>query len=148
MSEETRKLLLLAGKLLTFALGLWLVVSSQGAELDHTRLTVGLLILWVCALWLKQYLQTNGNLGQGWLSWAVSSVLAIIPGAILLWFGIFAPAQPSLTNSGVDVCQFQTGWCVSGTRTFIFWGGAVLLAGLAWSYFMFTIEKRAERKEN
>jgi hypothetical protein len=137
--------LLAAIRWLTFALGVWLVASSLAATPVYGRLTFGLLILWLSAIWLKQSLEQRYGALQGWPAWAVNAVLALIPGLILFSYGAFTPAQPSLTNSGIDVCQLSTGFCVSGSRTFVFFGGVLFLAGVAWSYFMFTIEKKARR---
>lgn len=133
------------GKLLALALGLWLAFTSFGEVLNYGRLTIALLIFWLGAIWLKQMLEQDGRLGNGWLLWGLNALLAIIPGLILLWYGLASPAQPSLTNGGQDICELQVGWCVSGSRAFAFFGGAALLAGLAWSAFTFSIEKRAHR---
>jgi hypothetical protein len=136
------KNLSLALKLFGFLIGLWLVISSFEAELNYGQLALGLLLLWACAFWAKGFWEANHGPVGGWPGWALSSLLAIIPGLILLAYGLLAPAQPSLTNSGLDVCALQTGWCVSGTRAFAFFGAAGLLAGLAWSYFLYTLEKK------
>ena len=130
-------------KLAVSALGIWLVASSFTPDLNYGRLVTGLLFLWVSTIWLKQYVELKRGRARGWLNWGITSLLAVIPGLILLWYGLLTPAQPSLTNSGIDVCALQTGWCVSGTRAFIFWGGIVFLAGLAWAFFTYSGEKKA-----
>ena len=134
------------GKLVVFVAAVGLVVSSFGPTLNYGRLAFGLSVLWVCALWLRQDLARRYGFGKGWLGWGINALLAIIPGLILLWYGWSAQAQPSLTNSGIDVCALQTGWCASGTRAFGFFGGAALLVGLVWSYFLFSIEKKSARQ--
>lgn len=134
------------GKWLAMIVAVWLAFTSFGNDLNYGRLTLALLIFWLGGVWLKQSLERNGRL-DGWLLWGANATIAIIPGLILLGYGLFSPAQPSLTNSGVDVCQLETGWCISGSRVFIFWGGALLLAGLAWSTFMFTIEKKVSDRQ-
>jgi hypothetical protein len=126
------------------AAGIWLVISSQGTPTDYGQLTLGLLGLWLSAVWLKQYVQQTYGSARGWLGWAINALLAIVPGLILLWYSLFTPAQPSLTNSGVDVCAFQTGWCVSGNRALSFFSGFALLAGIVWAYFTFTIEQKTK----
>jgi hypothetical protein len=140
-------------KIGTFAAGGLLVFSSLGSPLNYGRLTLGLLALWASAVWFKQswqqsWLESLGNrpsYEQGLFLWAINSFLIILPGLILLGYGVFSPASPSLTNSGVEICQFQVGYCVSGSRAFIFIGGLALLLGLVWSYLMFTVEKKANR---
>jgi hypothetical protein len=136
-----------------FAAGGLLIFSSFGSPLNYGRLTIGLLALWLSAVWFKQSWQESwlANLRnrptyeQGLFLWAINALLIILPGLILLGYGVFSPASPSLTNSGVDICQFEVGYCVSGSRAFIFIGGLALLIGLVWAYFMFTVERSASR---
>lgn len=141
MSNELAKIVptVVAG-----AAGIWLVISSQGTPTDYGRLTLGLLGLWFCAVWLKQNAEHARRSVSGWFGWSINTILAVIPGSILLWYSLFTPAQPSLTNSGVDVCEFQVGWCISGNRALSFLGVMVLLAGIGWSYFTFTIEQKTK----
>jgi hypothetical protein len=141
MSNELAKI---APTLAAGAAGAWLVISSQGTATDYGQLTLGLLGLWLSAVWLKQYVEQARGSVNGWLGWAINTALAVIPGAILLWYSLFTPAEPSLTNSGVDVCEFQVGWCISGNRALSVLGGMLLLAGVGWSYFTFTIEQRTK----
>jgi hypothetical protein len=140
-------------KIGVFAAGGLLIFSSVGSPLNYGRLTIGLLALWASAVWFKQswqqsWLESLGNrptYEQGLFLWAINAFLITLPGLILLGYGVFSPASPSLTNSGVDICQFQVGYCVSGSRAFIFIGGLALLLGLVWAYFMFSVEKKANR---
>ncbi|MCW5873815.1 MAG: hypothetical protein KIS88_04140 [Anaerolineales bacterium] len=138
MSNERTKMLI---KLAVGALAVWLTLSSLGPSLNYRRLTLALLLLWLCVIWLKQYVEQARGSAGGWLGWGLNSLLAIIPGTILTWYSLFTPAVPSVNNMGVDICQYAVGWCVSGNRAVAPWGILALLAGVAWSYFAFTSKK-------
>lgn len=127
------------------ASAVWLILSALTSPVNYGRLTAGLLVLWLALillrglkdqLWSFQQTGPEYRRRRAYRRLPFSILLSIAPGAILLWYGIFAPAVPSRTRGGIDVCELQVGLCVSGTRAFIFWGIVVLIGGLIWAYVL------------
>ena len=132
----------------TSLVSLWLLATGLAGPPNHNRITLGLLLAWVAALFLRAIkdaqLPTGRSANPLWRA-PFSVLLALAPGLILLAYGLFAPAQPSLANSGVDVCAYEVGWCVSGTRAFIVFGGVALLIGIAVAYAIVKAAIQANR---
>ena len=63
-------------------------------------------------------------------AWLCDLFFSLCPGAFLVWYGASAPQVPSYARGGMDVCDLEPGFCVSGTRAFIAFGIELLVIGL------------------
>jgi hypothetical protein len=122
-----------------FLASLWLAVTGLLPALNHGRLTASAWVLWLAVILLRALkdriwpftgADSAANLQRAWMRFPLNVVLAFMPGLSLLWFGIFAPDEPSLTQGGLDVCALETGLCISGPRAVIVWGVLILGIGL------------------
>ncbi|KAA3642688.1 MAG: hypothetical protein DWQ07_19355 [Chloroflexi bacterium] len=124
-------------------LAVWWLLHGFSSPTNYGQALAGLFALWLALILLRALKDdlfpadaSNNLQNRAYWRLPLNILLSISPGLFLLWFGIFAPASPSVTNSGLDVCQFETGWCVSGTRSMIFFGAMALLVGLGMVYLL------------
>lgn len=120
--------------ILCFASGSLAIVASRGLGARYGLLLCGVLALWCGALvvWvgMRRRVAFVGRHGLKRLLRLVDLVFAILPGALLMMYGGLAPAVPSLTRGGLDVCDTFAGFCVSGTRAFVDLGICTLIVGV------------------
>lgn len=121
-------------KISIFSFSLWALATGWEPEVNYERLVWAALALWLSTLWV--WIAVRGRLRSfatplmKRLSRLVDIMIALAPGAILIAYGSIAPAAPSLTRGGFDVCDTSPGWCVSGTRAFVAFGIFTILLGL------------------
>jgi len=120
-------------------LALWLAGTGLFPSLNHGRLTASVWVFWLAIILLRglkdriwPFLEDDPDalLRRAWMRLPLNVVLALLPGLSLLWFGLFAPNESSLTRGSVDVCTLETGLCISGPRATIIWGVLILVIGL------------------
>lgn len=121
--------------LLLTAFCVWAVTTGSGPELGYGRLTWAALAAWFVllrcwlGLWKRLYSAPPGAVARA-VGCLIDCVFTLAPALIVIAYGALAPAAPSLTAGGVDVCQYETGFCVSGTRSFIGFGIFMLVVEL------------------
>ena len=120
---------------LVFYIGLtgfvaWVFATSFGPELRYERLVWGMLAAWLVGVrvWADLRSRTSKMCGFIW-AWLCDLFFSLSPGAILVWYGASAPASPSYARGGMDVCDLEPGFCVSGTRAFVGFGIELLVIG-------------------
>ena len=128
---------------MSVGLAVWWLLRGFSSPTNYGQALAGLFALWLALILLRTLkddifpADASDNLqNRAYWHLPLNILLSIAPGLFLMWFGVFAPASPSVTNSGIDVCQFETGFCVSGTRSMIFFGGFALLVGLGLVYVL------------
>jgi FtsH-binding integral membrane protein len=103
-------------------------------EIKYGQLAWGALGAWstLVLLWLRvpRRVRKSEQGATVFVSYAVTLLLCVAPGVILACYGWLAAAVPSYTRGGVDVCELEVGYCVSGTRSFIFFGFWGVVIGL------------------
>lgn len=123
--------LLVAG---CFACGAWAIAIGKGPEVRYGLLVWGALSLWsgmlVSWIGVRRALREREGPYRKRLMRILDLGVALAPGVILIMYGVFAPAAPSLTQGGFDVCDTSPGFCVSGTRAFIHFGVFTLVVGV------------------
>ena len=114
--------------------GLLLCATSFSSPFNYARFAWGLMLLWPGLIWLRMLkdalVARNGGHDKAWRRLPFNAAMALMPGLVLLWYGLAAPADPTLTRGGFDVCELSVGYCVSGTRAGAYFGGFGLLLGL------------------
>jgi len=108
--------------------------------INHGRLTASVWFFWLGIIFIRALgdrlkpFNNNGDIDQArqraWMRLPLNVILALSPGLSLLWFSLFAPDTPSLTRGGIDVCELETGFCMSGPRAVIVWAFLVIIIGL------------------
>ena len=125
---------------MSVGLALWWLLRGFSSPTNYGQALAGLFALWLALILLRtlkdDLFPADASQNRAYWRLPLNILLSISPGLFLIWFGIFAPASPSVTNSGIDVCQFEPGFCVSGTRSMIFFGGFALLVGLGLVYVL------------
>lgn len=116
------------------ALGVWAMMTGWEPEILFVRLTWGALGLW-CGLlgfWIAIRRRTGfkGRPVRKFFVRLIDLSFALLPGVILIAYGALAPAAPSLTQGGFDVCDTSPGYCVSGTRAFVPFGIFTIIIGV------------------
>lgn len=116
------------------AMSAWALYTGVTPDIKYGQLTWGALGAWAALLllWLRvpQRVRKSKHGWTAFVSYVVTLLLCVAPGIILASYGWLAPAVPSYTRGGVDVCDLEVGYCVSGTRAFIFLGGSSAVIGL------------------
>jgi hypothetical protein len=118
------------------ALAIWLAVTGVLVGLTHGRLTASVWALWLAIILLRGLKDRlwpaagDDTLQRAWMRLPLNIVLALMPGLSLVWFSLFAPNTPSITESGLDVCALETGLCLSGPRSVIVWAVILVSIGL------------------
>lgn len=137
---------------LSTGLAVWWLLRGLSLPTNYGQVLAGLFASWLALVLLRaikdDFFPTDASADQGRSAFwrlPLNILLSVSPGLFLLWFGIFAPASPSVTNSGVDVCQFEVGWCVSGTRSMMVFGAMALFVGLG---VVYVLVKSAGRTRN
>lgn len=123
--------LLLVGCL---AFGGWALTVSQGPEIRYGLMLWGALSVW-CGLtmgWIlaRPRMRLAGSPYRKRLVRLLDLGVAVLPGVLLIAYGALAPAAPSLTQGGFDICDTSPGYCVSGTRAFVHFGLFILVTGV------------------
>ncbi len=114
----------------------WLAGTGLFPALNHGRIVASLWLLWLAVIFLRGlkdrlWPPTNGDsLQRAWMRLPLNIILALLPGLSLVWFSLFAPNTPSVTQGSFDVCALETGLCVSGPRSVIIWGIILVAIGL------------------
>jgi hypothetical protein len=131
--------------------GLLLCATSFGELFNYARFIWGLFLLWPGLIWLrilKDVLVARvrpdwAARDDAWRRLPFNIATALAPGQSLIWYGLAAPANPTLTRGGFDVCELAVGYCVSGTRAMAWFGGFALLIGLVVVSLMVRTAKEA-----
>jgi len=112
----------------------WALYTGSDPEIKYGQLTWGSLGAWatLVLLWLRvpKRIRRSERGAAAVASYVMRLLLCVAPGVILACYGWLAPPAPSYTQGGVDVCQLEVGYCVSGTRAFIFFGCWSVVIGL------------------
>jgi hypothetical protein len=116
--------------------GLLLCATSFGEPFNYARFTWGLFLLWPGLIWLRRLKDLlvarvrPDSEDNAWRRLPFNIAMALMPGLTLIWYGLAAPANPTLTRGGFDVCELAVGYCVSGTRAIAYFGAFFWLVGL------------------
>lgn len=135
--------------------GLLLCATSFGEPFKFARFAWGLVLLWPGLIWLRMlkdaWVERSAPdwaaRDNAWRRLPFNAAMALMPGLIFIWYGLAAPASPTLTRGGFDVCDLSVGYCVSGTRAVAWFGGFALLLGLLVVWLMVRAAKEANKRE-
>ena len=125
----------------------WALTTGWSPEVSYVQLAWGFFAVWVVLLrvWcaLRAVVMGSGGLIRRSCVHVLDTIVSLLPGSILVAYGWFAPAAPSITRGGMDVCDLEVGYCVSGTRAFIGFGVVALVFGAIISLCLVISERAA-----
>lgn len=129
------------------AFAVWALMTGWSPEIHYERITWGLFAAWMMLLHLwfavrARVLGPGGVLRRP-LVLLIDILFSLLPGVFLFGYGWLAPAAPTLTRGGMDVCDLEVGYCVSGTRAFIGFGLVLLVFGSIFSLCLVVAERAA-----
>lgn len=137
--------------LICFSFGGWAVLGVAAAEPRYGLALCGALVLWagLLTVWMKVRRVVSGEArpSRKRFTRLVDLVFSLAPGLVLVAYGAFAPAAPSLTRGGFDVCDASPGYCVSGVRAFVDLGICALIVGVI-THWVIWLETKATPKDN
>lgn len=108
----------------------WALSTGWTPEIHYERVTWGMFAAWLVSVRIWSRLRGRAFQTCGFFcTWLGDLLFSLSPGGFLVWYGASAPQVPSYTRGGMDICDLEPGFCVSGTRAFIGFGIELLVVG-------------------